>query len=152
MNKLKYPAIAAFCVAILAAGIGLNMFFEPHRDIKTAPVFDEFDVDDFTSEFLDDPKKAQEKYLADDGDSKIVEISGTISAIDTNLQGAIVIELKGEKTEAGARFTLMEDQKEKAGKLKVGDKTKITGVVSAGAEFDNDFNRHIDAILEQSYF
>jgi len=152
MNKLKYPAIVAFCITILAAGIGLNMYFEPHRDVKTAPVFDEFDVDDFTTEFLNDPKVAQEKYLADDGDSKIVEISGTISSIDTNLKGEIVIELRGEKKEAGARFTLMDDQKEAAAKLKIGDKTKITGVVSAGAEFDKDFNFYLDAILEQSYF
>jgi len=152
MNKLKYPAIAAFCVTILVLGIGLNMYFEPHRDVKTAPVFDEFDVDDFTSEFLDDPKKAQEKYLAEDGESKIVEISGTISDIDTNLRGDIVIELHGTKKEPGARFTLMEDQKEKASKLKVGDQTKITGVVSAGAEFDDDFNHYLDAILEQAYF
>lgn len=152
MNKLKYPLIAAFCVFILSLGVGLNIYFEPHRDVKTAPVFDEFDVDDFTTEFLDDQKKAQEKYLSEDGDSKIVEISGTISDIDTNLRGDIVIELRGTKKEAGARFTLMEDQKEKASKLKIGDKTKITGVVSAGAEFDKDFNRYLDAILEQAYF
>jgi len=152
MNNLKYPALVAFCVTLLVLGIGLNMYFEPHRDVKTAPVFDEFDVDDFTSEFLDDPEAAQEKYLSDDGDSKIVEISGTISDIDTNLKGEIVIELRGEKKEAGARFNLMDDQKETVTKLKVGDKTKITGVVSAGAQFDKDLNIYLDAILEQSYF
>lgn len=152
MKKFKYPAIGAFCLFILALGIGLNIYYQPHRDVKSAPVFDEFDVDDFTSEFLDDPEKAEEKYLAENGESKIVSMTGTISEIDTNFNGDIVITLKSTKYEVGARFTLMEDQKEKAAELIVGDKTKITGVVSAGAEFDHDFNMYLDAILEQAYF
>jgi hypothetical protein len=151
MRKLKYPFLALTCIVLLAAGMGLDIYFKPHRDIKTVPVFDEFDVDDFTAAFLDDPGKAKETYLADDGDSKIVAMTGTISAIDTNLAGQVVIELRGDR-EAGARFTLMPEETEKAAKYKVGDKAKITGVVSAGAEFDADFNRYLDAILEQSYF
>ena len=151
MNKIKYPLLAFVCVLMLGAGIGLDTWFKPHRDVKTAPVFDEFDVDDFTSEFLEDAEAAKNKSLADDGDSKIVTMSGTIQQITTNMLNETVITIRGKK-EAGARFTLMEDQKEKAQSLKPGDKIKITGVVSAGAEFDPDLNRYLDAILEQAYF
>ena len=152
MNKLKYPVIVAFCFGLFAAGFGLNEYFKPHRDVKTAQVFDEFEVDDFIAEFLDTPKKAQEKYLASNGEAKIVAMTGTISAIETNLNNQLVIELKSSKHDAVARFTLLDEEKSKAEKLKVGDKTKLTGVVSAGAEFDKDFNRYMDAILEQAYF
>jgi hypothetical protein len=152
MSKLKYPALAGFCFFLLAAGFGLNLWFEPHRDVKTAPVFGEFGVDDFTTEFIEDPQAATDKYLVEDGDSKIVTMSGKISDIDTNLNGELVIELRGNREEAGARFTLMDDQKETAAKLKTGDSTKITGVVSAGATYDADFGRYLDAILEQAYF
>lgn len=151
MNKLKYPVIAAFCLGLLVTGIGLDIWFKPHRDIKSVPVFDEFDVDDFTTAFLEDPEKAKETYLAEDGDSKVVAMTGKIARIDTNLNDQLVIELRGEK-EAGARFTLLEDQHEKAASLKIGDRVKITGVVSAGAEFDADFNLYLDAIIEQAYF
>jgi hypothetical protein len=152
MNKLKYPAIAGLCFLLLGAGIGLDVWFQPHRDVKSAPVFAEFGVDDFTSEFIDRPLEAKEKYLAEDGDSKIVTMSGKISSIETNLKGETVIELRGKREEAGARFTLMEDQKEKATKFAVGDSAKITGVVSAGAIYDEDFGRYLNAILEQAYF
>ncbi|MBK9591510.1 MAG: hypothetical protein IPO32_08375 [Crocinitomicaceae bacterium] len=152
MNKLKYPAIAGLCFILLGAGIGLDIWFQPHRDVKSAPVFAEFGVDDFTSEFIDRPLEAKEKYLAEDGDSKIVTMTGKIASIETNLKGETVIELRGKREEAGARFTLMADQKEKASALSVGDSTKITGVVSAGAVYDEDFGRYLNAILEQAYF
>jgi len=152
MSKLKFPSLTAFCFVLLAAGTGLDIWFAPHRDVRTAPVFDEFNVDHFTAEFVDNYQAATDKYLAEDGDSKIVTMSGTISDIDTNLRGDIVIELRGERPEAGARFTLLEDQKTAAAKLKTGDAVKLTGVVSAGAEFDKDLNRYLDAILEQAYF
>jgi hypothetical protein len=148
MNKLKYPAIAGLCFMLLGAGIGLDIWFQPHRDVKSAPVFAEFGVDDF----IDRPLEAKEKYLAEDGDSKIVTMSGKISSIETNLKGQTVIELRGQRIEAGARFTLMEDQKEKASQFVVGDSAKITGVVSAGAVYDEDFGRYLNAILEQAYF
>lgn len=152
MSKLKYPIWAGFCFFLLAAGYGLNMWFEPHRDVKTAPVFAEFGVDDFITEFIDDPAAAKEKYLADDGDSKIVTMSGKVAVIETNLNGAYVVELRGKREEAGVRFTLMDDQNETALKLHVGDSTKITGVVSAGPEYDADFGRYLNAIIEQAYF
>ncbi len=152
MKNFKYPLLAIFCTIILGAGFGLDMWFAPHRDVRTAPVFEEFDVDDFTSEFILDYQAATERYLSDDGDSKIVTMTGTITEIDTNLNEEIVIELHGEKPEAGARFTLAYDQVEKAKDLQPGDKTKLTGVVSCGAYFDTDFNRYIDAVLEQAYF
>jgi len=152
MSKLKYPALAGLCFFLLALGIGLNMWFEPHRDVKTAEVFAEFGVDDFTAEFVDTPEAALEKYLVEDGDSKIVTMSGKIATIENNLKGDLVIELRGNRTEAGARFTLIEDQKEAGLKLAVGDSTKITGVVSAGATYDADFGRYLDAVLEQAYF
>ncbi len=144
--------MAGLCLMLLGAGIGLDLWFQPHRDVKSAPVFAEFGVDDFTSEFIDRPLEAKEKYLAEDGDSKIVTMSGKISSIETNLKGETVIELRGKREEAGARFTLMEDQKEKATKFAVGDSAKITGVVSAGAMYDEDFGRYLNAILEQAYF
>lgn len=152
MSKLKYPALAALCFLLLGAGMALNIWFEPHRDVKSAPVFAEFGVDDFTTEFIDDPKAAAEKYLAEDGDSKIVTMSGTISAIEKNLKGQTVVELRGKREESGARFTLMDDQQQTASKLNVGDSAKITGVVSAGPEYDKDFGRYLDAVLEQAYF
>lgn len=152
MKKFKYPLLAFFCTILLGSGFGLDMWFAPHRDVRTAPVFEEFDVDDFTSEFITDYQHATEKYLSDDGDSKIVTMTGTIAEIDTNLNDEIVIELSGEKTEAAARFTLAYDQMDKAKNLKPGDQTKLTGVVSCGAYFDPDFNRYIDAVLEQAYF
>lgn len=152
MKKFKYPILAFFCTVILGAGFGLDIWFAPHRDVRTAPVFEEFDVHDFTTEFISNYQSATEKYLSDDGDSKIVTMTGTITEIDTNLNEEIVIELSGENTEASARFTLAYDQMEKASELKAGDKTKLTGVVSCGAYFDSDFNRYIDAVLEQAYF
>lgn len=152
MKKFKYPLLAFFCFMLLVAGVGLDMWFAPHRDVKSAPVFDEFDVDDFTSEFIDNPETATDKYLAEDGDSKIVTMKGKITSIETNLGGKTVIQLNGNRTEAGARFTLMDDQSTEATKYKVGDSVKITGVVSSGATFDEDFGRYLDAVLEQAYF
>lgn len=152
MSKLKFPALAALCYLILAVGVGLNIWFEPHRDIRTVEVFDEFDVTDFTTEFLENPDAANEKYLAEDGNSKVVTMTGMVNDIDTNQNNQLVIYLKSEKHECGARFTLLEEEKEKAKDVKTGDKINITGAVSAGAIYDEAFGRHLDAILEQAYF
>ncbi|MBI3133194.1 MAG: hypothetical protein HYZ14_00820 [Bacteroidetes bacterium] len=152
MNKFRYPSLAAGCFTLLTVGFGLNLWFEPHRDVKTAEVFDEFEVTDFVTEFIKNPDAANEKYLAEDGDSKIVTMSGKITAIDTNLNQQLVIEMKSDQHDAGVRFTLLEEENEKAAALKIGEKTSITGVVSAGPVYDEDFGRYLDAILEQAYF
>lgn len=152
MNKLKYPLLAAFCYFLLAAGLGLNMWFEPHRDVKAVPVFDEFTVDDFIDEFILDPDQANEKYLAENGDSKVVSMTGSVHAIETNLRGGTVVELRSSKVDAGVRFALMDEEQEKASALKVGENIKITGVISAGPIYDADFGGYLDAIIEQAYF
>lgn len=151
MNKLKYPIFGFFLLGLIGVGFGLDLWFMPHRDVQSAPVFDELTADDFINEYLDNAAEANEKYLAADGDSKIIAITGTVSSVETNEAGDAVIYIKGSSDEVAIRCTLMDTEKDEASSVKEGQTLTINGVVSAGAAYDADFEMYEDAIMRECY-
>lgn len=152
MNKYRHYLLGFFSISLLVAGLGLNMLYAPHRDVQSVPVFASLSVEEFVNEFLDDATTAASKYLSADGDSKIVELSGTIESITTNQNNETVIYLTGNLPEVGAQCTLLENQTEFLTDLNEGDQINIKGQVSAGASYDADFELYEDAILQHCYF
>ena len=151
MSKYKFPLIGVFCILILGAGFVANKWYEPHRDVQSVPVFTQLSATDFINEFLEKPEVSKKKYLAEDGDSKIVAIDGVISSIESNLNNEKVVYLHGFSTDVFIRCTFSEDQNENVESLVVGQNATIKGVVSAGAEYDEDLEMYEDAILRECY-
>jgi len=148
LNKYKYYVTVAFCFGLIGLGAGLNLWFAPHIDVQANPAFEHIAVRPFIKAAIDDISSFNDKYLATDGDSKIIEISGIIGEISTNMNNETVILLNDESfKDAGVLCTLLE-----ANNLKIpeiGSKITLKGIVRSGAEYDEDLELYIDAVLEE---
>ncbi len=84
-------------VIIIGGGVGLYMFNMPHRDVQATKSDYTLNASDIVNEYLKDPVKANEKYLDEEGESKILEITGKIASITTDFNNQKVILLKEKK-------------------------------------------------------
>ena len=73
---------------MIGGGIGLYMFNMPQRDVQSAQTDYSLTSSQIVTEYLTDYEAANQKYLAANGDSKILEIAGEVSHISENYQWA----------------------------------------------------------------
>ena len=101
------------------------------------------------NEYLTNEKSANAKYLGENGESKIIVINGTIGKIDTDMNNQKVILLKNDTARAGVSCTFMESTNKNVNALKIGDKTKIKGIIRSGASYDQDMEIYVNVVLEK---
>ena len=63
----------------------------PHRDVQAAKTDFRYTTGQIVEEYLKDMNSANEKYLAEDGESKILEIIGNVSKISEDFNGQKVV-------------------------------------------------------------
>lgn len=146
---LKWGLIVFAVGLVTAVSIFLYMWYMPHRDVQAAPVDIEITAVDLVNEYLNDPETANEKYLQEEGESKILAVSGKVSAIDEDLNHQKTVLLKNENDQAGVLCFFMAETNANAEELKIGDQITIKGVIRSGAEYDEDLDLYEDAILEK---
>lgn len=146
----KIAAITALAGLIIGGGAMLYMFNMPHRDIQSAKVDYSLTSTQIVSEYLSDKDAANEKYLAADGDSKILEVTGIISKISVDFNNQKVVLLKGNEDKAGVRAVFTAETNQNASNLKVGETTTVKGVIRSGASYDDDLELYENVILEKS--
>lgn len=83
----KIGIIIAIAGIIIAGSVGFYMFNMPHRDVQSAKADFRLNSSEIVAEYLTDAKVANSKYLAADGDSKVLEITGTVNKISENFDG-----------------------------------------------------------------
>ena len=153
MNRkkiFKWIAILAVVGLIAGGSITLYMFNMPHRDVQSSKVDYSLQASELVNEFLSDTHAANAKYLDDEGESKIVQVSGIVSEISRDMNNQVVLLLKAENDKAGVSATFMETTNEHAEKLSVGSKVVIKGVIRSGANYDEDLEFYEDVIIEKS--
>jgi RecG-like helicase len=153
MKKKKLLKTALILVAagiIIAGSIGLYMFFMPHRDVQKAKTDFYLTASELVNEYLADRNGANTKYLAADGNSKILEVTGTVARVSNDFQDNKVVELKENGDKAGVNFTFMPNTNANAEKLQKGQKVTIKGVIRSGASYDPDLEMYLNAIVEKS--
>ncbi|GAB4123908.1 MAG: hypothetical protein OHK0045_04060 [Raineya sp.] len=133
----------------VAAGIIIYLFNMPHRDVKATKEDYVLEASAIVAEYLKDPEKANQKYLAEDGDSKIIVVSGVVSAISEDAQNNKVVLLKKDNEKTGVSCTMLSEEKDKVAQLKKGNIVKIKGVIQSGASFDEDLGMYEPAILNK---
>ncbi len=134
---------------IIAASIGAYMWFKPHRNVQATKAFAELKVNELISEFSADAKAANAKYLANDGNSKVLIVEGHVSKVSTNQNGETVIVLKDEGAKVGVSATFTQKTSPNAQSVKVGDIIKIKGAITAGNSYDADLDLYEHAVLIQ---
>ena len=146
----RIAAITALAGLIIGGGAMLYMFNMPHRDIQSAKVDYSLTSTQIVSEYLSDKDAANEKYLAADGDSKILEVTGFISKISEDFNNQKVVLLKGNEDKAGVSAVFTAETNQNASNLKVGETITIKGVIRSGASYDDDLELYENVILEKS--
>ena len=134
---------------IIGGGVILYVYNKPHRDVQASSVDYILEVKQLVNEYLMDARAANEKYLQEDGDSKIIAITGRVASIDEDLHQQKVVLLKETNGLAGVSCTFMRETNKNVEKLKPGDLVTIKGVIRAGAGYDEDMELYEDVILEK---
>ena len=153
MKKKKIMKLAvgvAIIGTLIGGGSAAYMFYRPHRDVQAAKTDYSITNSEIVSEYLKDQQAADDKYLAADGDSKILEITGTIKKISENYNDQKVILLKEEGDHAGVSATFTFETNHKVSNLEIGETITIKGVIRSGAAFDKDLGFYENVILEKS--
>ncbi len=85
-RKIIKTGILVLVTGITVVGvIVLYLFNMPHRDVQKAKVDYSLSSSQIVGEYLADKEAANKKYLAGDGDSKILQVSGIVSKISEDL-------------------------------------------------------------------
>jgi len=151
-KKKKILKIAAILIVIgLLAGGGtiLYLFNMPHRNVQNTSTDFKLSNSQLVSEYLQNEAAANEKYLAEDGDSKVLEIIGTVKKINDDFKGQKVILLQNKADEAGVRCSFTKESSNHLSSIQIGDMLTIKGVIRSGVSYDPDLELYENAILEK---
>ena len=147
---IKIIAILGVAGLLIAGGIGLYMFNMPHRDIQSADADYTLTTSEIVSEYLTDKDAANKKYLAADGNSKILEITGIVGKISENFAGQKVVLLKDEQLKAGVSASFTSESNSSLRDVQVDQTITLKGVIRSGASYDEDLEMYEHVILEKS--
>ena len=148
-KSIKIILVIGIMGLIAGGGVAAYIFFMPHRDIQSVEAFVEVEAAELVKEYLDHPDAANSKYLDEEGESKVIIVSGVVSEIFEDQGGQKVILLKDEGEMMGVSCTFMPATNASASGLSIGDRVRIKGVIRSGAEYDEDLDLAEDAILDK---
>ena len=143
-------AIIGISGLIIGVGTALYLFNMPHRDVQSANADYSLSGSEIVNEYLADLDAANEKYLAADGDSKILEITGEIFRISEDFNGQKVVLLKNQEDKAGVSATFTAETGKNLDGIKPGQVVTIKGVIRSGASYDEDLEMYENVIMEKS--
>ena len=87
--------------------------------------------------------------MQEEGNSKVIEITGTVAEITEDFKNQKVVLLRGLGEPAGVSCTFTLETNQNAEKLKVGDIVTVKGVIRSGAGYDEDMELYEDVIIEK---
>jgi len=125
------------------------MFNMPHRKVSETKTDYKLQASALVNEYLKDQNRANEKYLDEEGDSRIIEITGTITSTDKDFNNQLVVLLKNKEDLAGVSCTFPLDQKTDPKQFKTGNTISVKGVIRSGAAYDEDLEMYENVILEE---
>ena len=146
---IKWSLILMISGIVVGGVVAFYMFNMPHRDVQAAAADFQMKAGQLVSEYLTDAQTANNKYLQEEGESKIIAVTGTVASIDEDMNSQKVVLLKGSEAIAGVSCTFMANTNVNAEKLRKGDNVTIKGVIRSGAGYDKDLELYEDVILEK---
>ncbi len=149
-SLIKKLIITGAIAISMGFGYVVYLFNMPHRNVQSVKAFVEIESGILVQEFLNNPDAANAKYLAEDGESKVIIVKGHIDAIFEDQKNQKVIVLKDKDEKVGVSCTFMPETNKNVKGLKIGDYIKIKGVIRSGAEIDEDLELYEDVIIEKS--
>lgn len=134
----------------MAAGsIVYYQFNQPHRNVQESKTDFSFSSSQIVKEYLANSTVANEKYLDEEGNSKILEISGKVEEISEDFNKQKVVLLKFPLDKAGVSCTFTPETKASVNQIKIGKTIAIKGVIRSGASYDKDLGMYENVIMEK---
>lgn len=152
MNKKKIIKIGLILMVsgvVIGGSVVFYLFNMPHRDVQSAQADMTLTADNLVNEYLADATTANNKYLDEEGESKILEITGTVFSIGEDFNGNTEILLKSADAKAGVSCAFTTETNAKAKNIKIGDNITIKGVIQSGASFDEDLEMYENVIVDK---
>ncbi len=147
-KTIKIIIILIITGLIIGGGTALYMFNMPHRDIQDMEADYTLNSSDLVSEYLKNPQTSNEKYLSDDGDSKILLLTGRVAEISEDYKGQKVILLKSDTDKTGVSCTFLGATSDQVSEIVSGSKISVKGVIRSGANFDLDLNMYEPVVMD----
>lgn len=152
MNKKKFIKIGLILLVsgvVIGGSVVLYLFNMPHRDVQSAQTDMTLTADDLVNEYLADATTANNKYLDEEGESKILEITGIVASIGEDFNGNTEILLKSADAKAGVSCAFTTETNAKAKNIKIGDNITVKGVIQSGASYDEDLEMYENVIVDK---
>ncbi|RLD28592.1 MAG: hypothetical protein DRI75_06085 [Bacteroidetes bacterium] len=147
-NIFKWGIIIIISGLLIGGGIVLYMFNQPHRDVQATKADYKMEAKQLVNEYLTNAQTSNNKYLDEEGESKIIEVTGIILEISKDFNNQTVVLLKNKDDNAGVSCTLLSTAN--ITNLSIGDTVTIKGVIRSGAGYDDDLGLYEDVIMEKS--
>ncbi len=150
MMKSKIIKIVLAFV-LIAIGVVAYLWFMPHRNVQSVDAYKTIDATELVNEFLVNKEKANTTYLdSEEGESKVLIVTGTVSKISKDQLGQYVLLLKKDADKMGVSCTFTLESNSQVAGIKIGDTVKVKGVIRSGAEYDEDLDLIENVIIEKS--
>ena len=146
---VKWGLILLVSGTVIGGGAVLYMFNMPHRNVQAASADFQLEAKQLVNEFLADAGASNNKYLQEEGESKIIAVTGIVASIDEDMKQQKVVLLKDAGEKAGVSCTFMASTNANAENLRKGSKVTIKGVIRSGAGYDEDLELYEDVIIEK---
>jgi len=145
---IKISLIVVLAILVVAGGTAFYLFNMPHRDVQKTKSDFSYTSKQIVDEYLEDPEAANQKYLDEEGESKILEVTGNVAEISKDFNGQTVVLLQSEGSPAGVSCTFPKDL-EAATTFEVGQSITVKGVIRAGAGYNEDLEMYENVILDK---
>jgi tRNA_anti-like len=148
-KKLKILIIVGIAGVLVASATAAYMYNMPHRNVQKAKIDYSLTATQIVNEYLTNATSANEKYLQEEGESKILAVKGEVKSINIDQNEQYVVLLKAPTDDAGVSCTFTSATNENAKNLSIGQKVSIKGVIRSGAAYDEDLEMFENVILEK---
>ena len=122
----KTVLLSVLGLVLIAAVIGYNLYNKKHFSVETATPAAEISAADLHKTFATDTTLAKNKFIGDEVNHKVIQVSGEVSAIEKNQLQHVVIKLKTEMEDAFINC----EMEGKADNISVGKNITLRGVCS----------------------
>jgi len=145
----KTIVIVVIIGVVVASAIAFYLFNMPKRDVQATKTDFSLAASTIVNEYLKNADSANEKYLQEDGDSKILAVEGKLFSITEDLNHQKVILLKDSSDKAGVSCTFTAETNAHTSSLLPGQTVTIKGVIRSGAGYDEDLDLYENVIMEK---
>jgi hypothetical protein len=148
-KKTKIILISIFALVLVAFGIMFYLWNMPHINVQAQKADFSVSTTSIVNEYLKNEKAANDKYLSDEGDSKIFIIKGTVKSKDTDMNNQVTVILQEANDKAGVKCVFTAVTNKNADALRIGQQTAIKGIIRSGAKYDDDLELYENVLLEK---